>query len=83
MPDKGISRVVGRELFGLAVRLTGLWVGYISGFALVVQITSDFISDSTIVSPILGLAIGVALVWKADLLCRMSYGAVVEDAPRS
>jgi hypothetical protein len=81
MPDKGIARIVGREVFGLAVRLTGLWVGYISGFTLVVDITSSGLRHGeVIVMSLIGLAAGFALVLQADRLCRMSYSRGDTDA---
>ena len=75
MSDKGILRDVGREAFGLAVRLLGLWVAYIAGYSLVREMTSGFHSGRDVASAVLGLVIGCGLICQADKLCRLSYGA--------
>jgi hypothetical protein len=79
MSDKGIARAVGREVFGLAVRLTGLWVGYISGFSLVVNTVSQFTQTSVVLTSLVGLGVGVGLIVAADRLCSISYGRSEAD----
>jgi hypothetical protein len=73
MPDKGLVRCIAREVFGLSVRLLGLYVGYLSGFAFVVDVFGEYRHASIIVSSIAGLVTGVLLVGKAEGLCNWSY----------
>jgi len=80
MADKGLVRCIARESFGLAVRLLGLYVGYISGFAFVVDVFGDSRHASIIVSSIAGLVTGVLLVRKAEWLCEWSYGRASPDS---
>ena len=75
MADKGLSRVIAREVFGLAVRVLALYVGYISGFALVVDLFGDYRHGAIIASSIVGLVIAFLLLRKADWLRDFAYGA--------
>lgn len=81
MPDKGISRVVAREIFGLSVRLLGLsltvWAGYLA--------TTMMVADAgrLVLVNLIGVAAGVWLLLKAEVVCRFTYGPPATDAPRS
>ena len=74
MADKGLSRIVAREVFGLAVRVLGLYVGFISGYALIVDLFGDYRHASVIASSIAGLIIAVLLIKKGDWFRDFAYG---------
>ena len=80
MADKGLVRFIARESFGLAVRLLGLYVGYLSGSSLVNDLFGDTRHASVIASSIIGLVVAVALLRKADGLCHFSYRTMDPDA---
>ena len=81
MPDKGISRVVAREIFGLSVRLLGLglavWAGY---FAITMMVADE---GRLVLVNLIGVAAGVGLLLKAELVCHYTYGPAASDAARS
>ena len=71
MPDKGIARVVARELFGLCVRLTG-WAMVASFLFIIVAGGARFENDGGFA--FVGMLVGLLVIWKAEWMCRLGYG---------
>jgi len=81
MPDKGISRVVAREIFGLSVRLLGLSLAVWAGYLAITMMTAD--AGRLVLVNLIGVAAGVWLLLKAEIVCRYTYGPSGSDAPPS
>jgi hypothetical protein len=81
MPDKGISRVVAREFFGLSVRLLGLGLAVWAGYLAITMMLAD--EGRLVLVNLIGVAAGVWLLLKAELVVHFTYGPPASDAPRS
>jgi hypothetical protein len=81
MADMGISRAVAREIFGLAARLLGLGLTVYAGYLAITMMVEN--EGRHVLVGLIGVAAGVWLLLKADLVCRFTYGPPASDAPPS
>jgi hypothetical protein len=78
MSDNSISRTVGREVFGLIVRLLSLWLLGVSGI-MFFTLLGPLSNGPMMLASFLGLCVGIWLFFRADFVCRLTYGRTEPD----